>query len=172
MPDKLKKTTRKPSKIELEKAKKKAVLKKMMTHQRFQLAANQLETAIMLFLTNIDKLSAIILAGAADVIFCELVNRDGMKNFTDLLREKEKEQREREEVGKEINNLLRINALKHFDKGDPEHVELDVDECSVASILKALANYNMLDGKNDKLIMAFRYWVKVNLDPKNITSHH
>lgn len=170
MPDKLKKTTRKPTKIEMEKARKKIVLKqkktRMMTYQRFQLAANQLETAIMLFLTNADKLSAITLAGAADVIFCELVNRDGKKNFTDLLCEKEKEQRKRAEVGEEINNLLRINALKHFDKDDPEHVELDVDECSVASILKALANYNMLDGKNDKLIMAFRYWVKVNLDPK------
>ena len=170
MPDKLKKRGNRLSKIDLEKTKKKPRIKKKKTekktYQRFQLAANQLETAIMLFLTKINKLSAITLAGAADVIFCELVNRDKKKNFTDLLYEKENGKRSREEIGTEINNLLYINALKHFDNGDEEYLELDVDECAVAAILKALANYNMLEGKDDKLIMAFRYWVRVNLDPK------
>ncbi len=168
-PDKLKKKEKKPHKIEWENVKKKTVIKskktKKIRYQRFLLAANQLETAIMLFLTNVDKLSAITLAGAADVILCELINREGKKNFTDLLSEKESEKRSRKEIGKEINNLLRINALKHFDKGDEEYISLDVDECAVAAILKALVNYNMLDGKNDKLIMAFRYWVRINLDP-------
>lgn len=166
MPDKLKKTGKKPTKIELENTKKKSVREKKRTkkrtYQRFQLAANQLETAIMLFLTQIDKLSAITLAGASDVIFCELVNREGKKNFTDLLAEKENGERDREKIGTQINNLLRINALKHFDMNDEEYIEIDVDECAVAAILKALANYNMLDGKDDKLIQAFRYWVSVN----------
>jgi hypothetical protein len=54
-------------------------------YKRFDLAANQLETAIMLFLTGGDKFSAITLAGAADVIFSELVNREEKDNFTDLL---------------------------------------------------------------------------------------
>ena len=170
MPDKLKKTEKRPSKIELENAKKKIVAEQKktgrVTYKRFQLAASQLETAIMLFLTGIDKLSAITLAGAADVILCELVNREGKKNFTDLLHEKENGQRDREEIGTEINNLLCINALKHFDKGDVDYIEIDVNECAIATILKALANYNMLDGKNDSLIIAFRYWVRVNLDPK------
>jgi hypothetical protein len=170
MPDKLKKTEKWPGKIELENVKKKIVIKQKkterITYQRFQLAGNQLETAIMLFLTNTDKLSAITLAGAADVILCELVNREGKKNFTDLLYEKENGERDREEIGREINNLLCINALKHFDKDDEEHIDLDVDECAVTAILKGLANYNMLDGKDDKLILAFRYWVQINLDPK------
>lgn len=169
-PDKLKKSEKRPGKVELENAKKKIVVEQKkterVTYKRFQLAASQLETAIMLFLTGIDKLSAITLAGAADVILCELVNREGKKNFTDLLHEKENGQRDREEIGTEINNLLCINALKHFDKGDVNHIVIDVYECAVATILKALANYNMLDGKNDNLIIAFRYWVRVNLDPK------
>lgn len=46
----------------------------------FELAKAQLETAIMLFLTN-KKISAITLAGACDVILCELVNRKGRKNW-------------------------------------------------------------------------------------------
>jgi hypothetical protein len=170
MPEKLKKRENRPNKIDLGKAKKKPVLKKKKTakksYQRIQLASNQLETAMCLFLTKMDKLAAITLAGAADVTFCELVNREGKKNFTDLLCEKENKKRSREEIGTEINNLLGINALKHFDKDDSEYIELDVDECAVATILKALANYNMLDSKNDKLIIAFRYWVKTNLDPK------
>lgn len=138
----------------------------IVTYQRFQLAANQLDTAIMLFLMNIDKLSAITLAGAADVIFCELVNRDGNKNFTDLLHEKENGQREREAIGTEINNLLNINALKHFDKDDPEYIELGVEDCAIAAILKALANYNMLKGNKNELILAFCSWVRANSDPK------
>ena len=170
MPDKLKKSEKMPNKIELENAKKRTVIEQKKTeeisYERFQLAANQLETAIMLFLTNIDKLSVITLAGAADVIFCELVNREGMKNFTDLLCEKESGERDRQDIGTEINNLLYINALKHFDKDDEEHLELDVNECGIAAILKALVNYNMLDGRNEELIQAFRCWVKINLDPE------
>jgi len=170
MPEKLKKKGDHPSKIDLKKSKKKTVIKRKKTeekiYQRFQLAANQLETAIMLFLTNTDKLSAITLTVAADVVFCELVNREGKKNFTDLLCEQEGGKISRKEVGRGVNDLLRINALKHFDNGDDEYIDLDIDECGVATILKALANYNMLEGKNDKLILAFRCWVKMNLDPK------
>lgn len=172
MPDKLKKIEKWGKEIQLETVRKKICIKPKITekknYQRFQLAVNQLETAIMLFLNNIDKLSAITLSGAADVILCELVNREGKKNFTDLLHEKENVARERGEIGREINDLLRINALKHFDEGDEEYIDLNVEECAVAAILKALANYNMLDGKNEKLILAFRYWAKANLDPKII----
>ena len=135
-------------------------------YKRFDLAANQLETAIMVFLTGGDKFSVITLAGAADVIFCQLVLRQGKENFTDFMLKETNDTRTRQEAGKEINDTLRINALKHFDKDDDEYVSIDVDECALGAILKAIANYNMLDGKNDKLIQAFLYWVKTNLDPK------
>ena len=171
MPNKLKKTETIPNKEKLGKAKNKVVTQPkkttVLTYKRFQLAANQLETAIYLFLTKIDKLSAITLAGAADVIFCELVNREGKKNFTDLLFEKASGQyKHREKLGREVNDILYINFLKHFDKNDAEHIELDVEECAVGTILKALVNYNMLDGKNEQLVVAFRHWVKNNLDPE------
>lgn len=172
MPEKLKKTEQWRKQIKPEHLSKVSLIEKIKTtkktYQRFQLAAKQLETAIMLFLTDQDRLSAITLAGAADVIFCELVNRDDKKNFTDILTHEEGGERKREDVGKEINDLLHINSLKHFDKGDCEYVNLDVNECAVGAILKALANYNMLDGKDDNLIIAFQYWVKMNLYKKNI----
>lgn len=119
----------------------------------------------MLCCTNLDRLSAITLASAADAILCELVTRSGKENFTDIL-SKEQGGNNGSEIGNEINNLININALKHFDKENDELIDLDVDECSVAAILKALVNYNMLDGKNEQLIIGFRAWAKINLDPK------
>ncbi|EEZ95962.1 hypothetical protein [Legionella longbeachae] len=134
------------------------------TYHRFQLAENQLITAIKLFLTNSDKLSAITLAGAADTIFCELVNRSGKDNFTDIL-SKSQGGNYGADIGNEINDLLHINTLKHFDEDEEEVIELEIEETAVATILKTLVNYNMLDGKNEKLIIGFRNWVKLNLDP-------
>lgn len=170
MPEKLKKTEQWRKQFKQEDLSKEPLIEEnkttAKTYQRFQLAAKQLETAIMLFLTEQDRLSAITLSGAADVIFSELVNRQGKKNYTDILASDEGNGRSREELGKEINDLLYINSLKHFDSGDEEYIKLDVNECAVASILKALVNYNMLDGKDDKLIIAFRYWVTKNLDPE------
>ncbi|RUR09115.1 hypothetical protein [Legionella sp. km772] len=170
MPEKLKKTEQWRKQFKQEDLSKEPLIEENKTtpktYQRFQLAAKQLETAIMLFLTEQDRLSAITLSGAADVIFCELVNRQGKKNYTDILASDEGSRRSREELGREINDLLYINSLKHFDNGDEEYIKLDVSECAVAAILKALVNYNMLDGKDDNLIIAFRYWVKMNLDPE------
>jgi hypothetical protein len=69
-------------------------------------------------------------------------------------------------MGNKINDLLCINALKHFDKGDDEYVYVDLYKCALAAMLKAIANYKILEGKNDNLIQAFSYWVKMNVDLK------
>lgn len=88
MPEKLKKTEQWRKQIKPEDLSKITLIEENKTtpqiYQRFQLAAKQLETAIMLFLTEQDRLSAITLSGAADVIFCELVNRQGKKNYTEI----------------------------------------------------------------------------------------
>jgi hypothetical protein len=170
MPAKLKKTGKKYRKIDLGNAKKKVANKAKKTekkrYRRFKLAEKQLESAIMLFLTNSDRQSAITLAGAADVIFCELVNREGKSNFTDDLSEKHKGKWSREEIGRAINNTLNINTLKHFDKGDGEFINIDIDECAIATILKSLANYNKMGGKNKVLVNGFIEWVRENLSGK------
>lgn len=139
-------------------------------YTRFELAQNQLEAAIALFITNRDRLSAITLAGAADVILSQLVLRSGKPNFTDLLLQKDTEADRarvtREAFGKEVNDMLFINQLKHFDDDAQEVVELDVDECALAAILKALANYVELPEHQHDLVQVFRLWAKQNLDPK------
>lgn len=134
------------------------------TYKRFDLAEEQLEAAIVLFCSGSDKFSVITLAGAADVIFNQLVTRQNKDNFTQILMKKENGQRSFQEVGKEINNLLGINTIKHLNPGDDEHVTIDVDECALAAILKALVNYNMLNNKNENLILGFRAWARTNLD--------
>lgn len=135
-------------------------------HKRFDLAEEQLEAAIVLFCSGGDKFSVITLAGAADVIFSQLVARENKENFTQLLMKKENDPRSIQEAGKEINDILGINAVKHLDADEDEYITIDVDECALAAILKALVNYNMLEGKNETLILGFRAWTQTNLDLK------
>ena len=133
-------------------------------HKRFDLAANQLKTAIKIFLTAEDYISATTLAGAADVIFCELVKRQGKDNFTDCLLKNEKSSFTRQSIGKEVNTTLGINALKHFDPEDSEYISLNIGECAVGSILKAIVNYKILNIEYDISIQGFLIWCEINLD--------
>lgn len=139
-------------------------------YKRIELAENQLETAIGLFLAGADKFSVITLAGAADVILCRLVLNTGRENFTDfMIKEFSNEcpsNENRASHGRHINDLCHINDLKHMDEGDDGFINMDVDECALTSILKALPNYFMLAGRDKDFVKAFLAWVKLNLDPK------
>lgn len=139
-------------------------------YTRFQLAHSQLEAAIGLYVANRDRLSAITLAGAADVLLSQLVLRSGKPNFTDRLAEKEITPEgtaaTREVVGQKVNDMLFINQLKHFDDDAQEIIEIDVDECALAAILKALANYVDLPEHDRNLVLAFKVWIRKNLDPR------
>lgn len=141
------------------------------TYTRLQLAADQLEAAIGLFLARRDLFSVITLAGAADVILSRLVLNTGQENFTDEIIRMEVEnggpERTRGVAGKAVNDMLLINALKHFDKGETGIVEVDdLEGCALAAILKALVNYVTLAGKGEGFVQAFLLWVSENLDPK------
>lgn len=133
-------------------------------HKRLDLAINQLRTAIMLFITGGDRFSVITLAGAADVILSELVLREGKENFADIISKNEVKTGSRKEVGKHINDELCINLTKHMDPGDDDYVDIEVEDCAIGAILKALANYNMLADKDVSLIQGFRYWLSYNVD--------
>ncbi|OGU16401.1 MAG: hypothetical protein A2076_03195 [Geobacteraceae bacterium GWC2_53_11] len=138
-------------------------------YTRLELATNQLEAAIGLFVAGRDRFSVITLAGAADVILSRLVINTGRENFTESVLLSEVAQGgtdlTREGVGKEINDTLSINHLKHMDDDDDGYIDIDLEECALAAILKALANYVTLAGRNDAFVQAFLYWVKLNLDP-------
>ncbi|WP_343548982.1 hypothetical protein [Ralstonia sp.] len=146
------------------------------TYTRLQLAADQLYAATCLFIAGRDRFSVITLAGAADVILSRLVLNRGQENFTDSIIKMEVDkggpERKRADAGKAINDMLLINALKHFDAGEDGIVTVDdLDECAFAAILKAMVNYVALAGGDEGWVKAFFLWVKQNMDPTKYNVH-
>jgi hypothetical protein len=139
----------------------------LKTHNILDLAEDQLRTAIMLFLTGQDLISSITLAGAADVILCQLVKNRGKENFTDyVLKSQNDPNKTIPEIGKEINDMFCINALKHMDSIEDNSVTMNLRENAIGAILKALPNFKELRGLDKDFIIAFRIWIEANLDPK------
>jgi len=140
-----------------------------ITYSKFELAENQLETAIGLFVSGGDKFSVITLAGAADVILCQLVKNMGKENFTEHSLKSDQEatvnNHTTKQYGKYINNLFFINDLKHLDKDGSDTVNMNIDECALGTIAKAVVNVVTLTGGNENYIKAFITWSKLNLDP-------
>lgn len=147
----------------------------LQTYSRLELAENQLEAAIGLFVSGGDKYSVISLAGAADVILCRLVADSGKENFTEHSLQQEVERGAPVATitshGKDINDTLFINHLKHMDEGEDGYIEFDVEECALGAILKTLVNYVILAGREKDIVQAFLAWVRLNLDPKKYNIH-
>ena len=139
-------------------------------YSRFELAENQLEAAIGLFVSGGDRFSVISLAGAADVILSRLVINRGQENFTELPLKRELEcggaDETREAHGKGLNDTLFINQIKHMDDNDDGFIDMEPEECALGAILKALVNYVILAGQQKNIVLAFKAWVRLNLDPK------
>jgi hypothetical protein len=139
----------------------------VQNYQRLDLAANQLETAIGLFIRGCDRFSVITLAGAADGILSQLVINKGEENFIDFsLKHDDDKTLTRSTLGKQVNDMLCINALKHMDEYDDGDVIMDIEQCAVATILKGIDNFVILRGNNVHFVEAFMAWIKLNLDPK------
>jgi hypothetical protein len=137
------------------------------TYKILDLAENQLRTAIMLFLTGQDLVSAITLAGAADVLLCQLVKDQGKENFTDhILKHENNPEKTIQEIGKEVNDMFCINALKHMDSIDDNGVTMNLRENAVGAILKALPNYVELRSSDQDFVECFLFWIRTNLDPE------
>jgi hypothetical protein len=135
-------------------------------YQRLDLATDQLKTAIGLFVGGHDRFSVIALAIAADGILTQLVTNSGKETFTEILsREDDDETMTISRMGSHVNTILFVNELKHMDKDDDDYVLMDTEECAVATILKALANFVTLRGNELDFVRAFLLWVRLNPDP-------
>ena len=53
-----------------------------------------------------------------------------------------------------------------MDVDEDGFIVMDVEECALGAILKAVANYVMIAGRDKNFIKAFFAWVRLNLDPK------
>ena len=135
-------------------------------HKIVDLAENQLRTSICLFFVG-DLVSSITLAGAADVLLSQLVEKHGKENFTAfVLKSEDDPNKTIPQIGKEINDMFHINSLKHMDSKEDSVVTINLREAAVGAILKALPNYNILRGKDQDFIQSFLLWIQKNLDPK------
>ncbi|WP_321885897.1 hypothetical protein [Paraburkholderia bannensis] len=139
-------------------------------YTRLQLAEYQLDAAFGLFIAGRDRFSVITLAGAADVILSQLALNKDKSNFTDDLMQEAIQngaaERTRAEHGREINDVLFINDMKHMDKDEDGLVEMDPEESALGAIMKALVNYIAIVGREHERVRLFLLWVSKNIDPK------
>lgn len=137
-----------------------------MKYTKIELAESQLEAAICLLANAEDFYSVITLAGAADVILAQANTNASKKNVTEIFLEKrlynEFGNKTKSILGREINDTLMINHLKHFDDDESELIEFDPVLCAVAALAKAIANLAILKGQDYRLVLAFRGWVNEN----------
>jgi hypothetical protein len=143
------------------------------TISKLMLAQQQLETAIGLFVSRRDRVSAITLAGAADGILHGLVLEAGKQPFAEYamgVREALSGQTPaRAKFAKHINNQLNINDLKHMDPGGTTEVTLDPDLSALGAILKAIANHHQLVPEHPDFIKAMLHWAWMFYDGEKIT---
>ncbi len=139
---------------------------------KLALAQQQLETAIGLFISRRDRVSAITLAGAADGILHGLVVKEGKQPFSDYamgVREVlSNETPAKAKYAKHINDTLNINDLKHMDEGGTTDISLDPDISALGAILKAIANHHILVPKHPGFINAMLQWAWMFYDGKEI----
>lgn len=143
------------------------------TISKLTLAEQQLETAIGLFVSRRDRVSAISLAGAADGILHGLVLKAGKQPFADYALSMEEalsgQTPAKAKFAKHINDQLNINDLKHMNEDDLEEVTFDPDISALGAILKAIANHHQLVPKHPDFIKAMLHWAWMFYDGKKIT---
>jgi hypothetical protein len=142
------------------------------TISKLTLAQQQLETAIGLFVSRRDRVSAISLAGAADGILHGLVLKAGKQPFADYaMGVKEAlsgETPARAKYAKHINDQLNINDLKHMDEGGPQEITFDPDISALGAILKTIANHHQLVPEHPDFIKAMLHWAWMFYDGEKI----
>jgi hypothetical protein len=144
----------------------------LQTYKKLELAERQLETAIGLFVSRRDRISAITLAGAADGILHGLVLEAKKEPFADYargIREAISNQTpSKAKYAKHINDQLNINDLKHMDEGDPDEISFDIAKSALGAIMKAIANHGILVEEKPDYVNAMLHWAWLFYDGEKI----
>lgn len=145
------------------------------TLSKLALAERQLETAIGLFVSRRDRISALSLAGAADGILHGLVLKAGKQPFADyalgVTEALAGQTPAKAKFSRHINDQLKINDLKHMDEGGPDEVAFDPDVSALGAILKAIANHKKLVPEHPDFIKAMLQWAWMFWDGEKITEN-
>ena len=132
-------------------------------YHKFEIACGQLETAIHLFLTDgADMFSAITLGAAAAELLHRLVLNAGKEPFVDGVVQIEANRRgqtpKRGEIISAMHRIQFVNALKHFDKDDPDIVTFNAELCAIAVIVPAIQDFQTFTGSITKSMQAMVRW--------------
>ncbi|MBL4836522.1 MAG: hypothetical protein JKY34_03005 [Kordiimonadaceae bacterium] len=141
-------------------------------YKKSDIAKQQLETAIGLFLNEVDYASAITLAGAADNILHQLVLNEGKQPFLDYARDIHNVLNgftpKRGSYKHHIDKKMGIANLKHMGPNCSAVIEIDLLQNAANAIKKAIANYTTLYGDKEPMVVGFLKWCWVNEDGEAI----
>lgn len=140
----------------------------MPRFHKSEVAKRQLETAVDIFLRQLDLSSVITLATAAAGILDNLVKRAGKEPFIDYARRVHRDlighTPKRKAYAHHIDKKLGVIAHKHLGPGEPETVELDLEKQAADALARAIADYVTLYGQSEPFVMAYLQWAWVNND--------
>ena len=134
----------------------------MQRYDKKDIAKYQLNTAVILFLNDKDLSSVITLAGAAANILHQLVLNAGKEPFVDFACKVHSDLKgdtpSRKKYLHFIDNLLGITVNKHMSDSDEEVVQIDLQECAISALTRAVGDYIALNGQDDDFIKAYLLW--------------
>jgi len=136
----------------------------MIIH-KVKVAKLQLDTAINLFLDDIDFISSLTLAGASEEILGKLLERDGIDSMLKKLHtwycETSGVEIKYGEFARRAN--LARNCLKHAAVKEEDELEIYKWE-AVQMIMRAMTNYNELAGEPSETMKKMAGWIEANKD--------
>lgn len=139
-------------------------------HNKVDLAIEQLETALSLFLANKSYVSVLTLAGAAEEIFGMAAKINGIENS---LQESYRAYNDPDmvwlnppktwgEFTAQEKNKVR-NAVKHVSGAQDLTFEADIEEEALWMLVRAIDNYKRLGFGPTELMHKFEEWFYANI---------
>lgn len=137
-------------------------------YSRIELAKEQLELALALFLDNTSYASAITLAGAAEEVFGKGLSRQGKQSVFEWKLEQMNvvssllygNQLSKKDFSAKENQIR--NMLKHFDSKEDETFKADLEESACWLIVRACENASRL-GVDISREREFNQWFLKNI---------
>ena len=139
------------------------------THRRVNLAVEQLDVALELFLEKRSYVSALTLAGAAEEILGTAAVLAGekpiLRHHYDTLAPYHQLLHREPLEWKDYANMENFsrNVSKHMDSGTEDHVEFDTEISALRMLVRACANYDSLGLPRTERMCAFDNWFYENV---------
>lgn len=147
-----------------------------MRVEKFDIAKAQLETAVWIFLKELDRSSVCTLAGAASGILDNLVKRTGKESFVDYARRIHQSisghTPKRQSYIHHIEQKIGITPNKHLAINDADSVEIDLEASARDALIRAMADYTVLAGQDEPFVKAFFQYCWSSMDASEIMKNY